>query len=42
MAAVHSAGDPLRIYPSAVQRKELLETILEEEAARRPLLPVIP
>ncbi|HEY0510696.1 MAG TPA: radical SAM protein [Thermoanaerobaculia bacterium] len=41
MAAVHSAGDPLRIYPSAVQRKELLETILEEEAARRPLLPII-
>jgi MoaA/NifB/PqqE/SkfB family radical SAM enzyme len=42
MAAVHSEGDPLRIYPSAVQRKELLETMLEEEAARRPLLPVIP
>jgi AdoMet-dependent heme synthase len=40
MAAVHSDGDPLRIYPSAVQRKELLEEVLEEEA-RRPLLPVI-
>ena len=40
MAAVHSDGDPLRIYPSAVQRKELLEVVLEEEA-RRPLLPVI-
>jgi mycofactocin biosynthetic radical S-adenosylmethionine protein MftC len=41
MAAVHSAGDPLRIYPSAVQRKDLLETVLGEEAARRNLLPVI-
>ncbi|MEA2602881.1 MAG: hypothetical protein QOF89_3873 [Acidobacteriota bacterium] len=41
MAAVQSEGDPLRIYPSAVQRKELLEAVLEEEAARRPLLPVI-
>jgi MoaA/NifB/PqqE/SkfB family radical SAM enzyme len=42
MAAVHSEGDPLRIYPSAVQRKELLEVLLEEEGKRRPLLPVIP
>jgi MoaA/NifB/PqqE/SkfB family radical SAM enzyme len=41
MAAVHSGGDPLRIYPSAVQRKELLETLLEDGAARGPLLPVI-
>jgi MoaA/NifB/PqqE/SkfB family radical SAM enzyme len=41
MAAVHSGGDPLSIYPSALQRKELLETVLEDEAARRPLLPVI-
>jgi hypothetical protein len=41
MAAVSSGGDPLRIYPSAVQRKELLEAVLEEEA-RRPVLPVIP
>jgi radical SAM protein with 4Fe4S-binding SPASM domain len=41
MAAVHSAGDPLRIYPSAVQRKDLLEKVLDEEASRRPLLPVI-
>jgi radical SAM protein with 4Fe4S-binding SPASM domain len=41
MAAIHSAGDPLRIYPSAVQRKDLLETVLGEEAARRNLLPVI-
>lgn len=41
MAAVSSGGDPLRIYPSAMQRKELLETVLEEEA-RRPVLPVIP
>ncbi len=42
MAAVSSGGDPLRIYPSAVQRKELLEEALEDGAARRPLLPVIP
>jgi mycofactocin biosynthetic radical S-adenosylmethionine protein MftC len=41
MASVHSGGDPLRIYPSALQRKELLESILEGEAARLPLLPVI-
>ncbi len=41
MAAVHSGGDPLRIYPSAVRRKELLEEVLSEEAARRPLLPVL-
>jgi hypothetical protein len=41
VAAVHSGGDPLRIYPSAVQRKELLEEVLSDEAARRPLLPVV-
>lgn len=41
MAAVHSGGDPLRLYPSAVERRELLETVLEEAAAGRPLLPVI-
>ncbi|MFY9824780.1 MAG: SPASM domain-containing protein, partial [Thermoanaerobaculia bacterium] len=41
MAAVHSGGDPLQVYASAVQRKELLEVVLEEEA-RRPLLPVLP
>ncbi|HEV7785514.1 MAG TPA: radical SAM protein [Thermoanaerobaculia bacterium] len=41
MASVHSGGDPLRIYPSALQRKELLETVLEAEATRGPLLPVI-
>jgi mycofactocin biosynthetic radical S-adenosylmethionine protein MftC len=40
MASVHSGGDPLQIYPSAFQRKELLEVVLDEEA-RRPLLPVI-
>ncbi len=40
MAAVHSGGDPLRIYPSAVQRKDAWETVLEEEA-KRSLLPVI-
>jgi MoaA/NifB/PqqE/SkfB family radical SAM enzyme len=41
MASVHSGGDPLRIYPSALQRKELLETVLEDEARRRPLLPLV-
>ena len=38
-AAAH-AGDPLAVYPAALQRKELLEQVLEEEA-RRPLLPVV-
>ncbi len=33
MAAVHS-GDPLQVYSSAVQRKELLEVILEEEGRK--------
>ena len=41
MAAIHSEGDPLQIYPSALQRKELWEEVLQEDA-RRPLLPVIP
>jgi len=41
MAAVHSGGDPLRIYPSAIQRKDAWEAVLEEEA-KRPLLPVVP
>jgi len=40
MASVHSDGDPLAIYPSAFQRKELLEVVLAEEA-KRPLLPII-
>ncbi|HEX4963944.1 MAG TPA: radical SAM protein [Thermoanaerobaculia bacterium] len=40
MASVLSGGDPLQVYSSAVQRKELLEEVLAEEA-RRPLLPVI-
>jgi MoaA/NifB/PqqE/SkfB family radical SAM enzyme len=34
MAAVHSGGDPLQVYASAVQRKELLEVVLEEEGRK--------
>ncbi|HYX26521.1 MAG TPA: radical SAM/SPASM domain-containing protein [Thermoanaerobaculia bacterium] len=39
-AAAHAGGDPLAVYPAALQRKELLEQVLAEEA-RRPLLPVV-
>lgn len=39
-AATHGDGDPLAVYPSALQRKELLEQVLEEEG-RRPLLPIL-
>lgn len=39
-AAAHGDGDPLAVYSSALQRKELLEQVLEEET-RRPLLPIL-
>jgi len=39
-AAAHGDGDPLAVYSSALQRKELLEQVLEEEV-QRPLLPVL-
>ncbi|MBW8875435.1 MAG: radical SAM protein [Acidobacteria bacterium] len=38
-AAAHT-GDPLAVYPAALQRRELLEQVLAAEA-RRPLLPVV-
>ncbi|MFL6261989.1 MAG: radical SAM/SPASM domain-containing protein [Thermoanaerobaculia bacterium] len=38
-AAAH-AGDPLALYPAAVQRREILEQVMGEEG-KRPLLPVV-
>lgn len=40
-SAVVNAGDPLRIYPSAVQRKEVLQEVMADEK-KRPLLPILP
>jgi MoaA/NifB/PqqE/SkfB family radical SAM enzyme len=34
------AGSPFQLYPAAVQRRELLEQVMAEEA-KKPLLPVI-
>ncbi|HEX9944549.1 MAG TPA: radical SAM/SPASM domain-containing protein [Thermoanaerobaculia bacterium] len=39
-SAAAQTGSPLKLYPAAIQRKELLERVMEEEA-RRPLLPVV-
>lgn len=39
-AAAHGEGDPLAVYSSALERKELLEQVLEEEG-RRSLLPIL-
>jgi len=39
-AAAHGAGDPLAVYSSALERKELLEQVMEEEI-QRPLLPIL-
>lgn len=33
-------GSPLELYPAAVQRKELLETVMAEE--KKPRLPILP
>lgn len=38
-AAAH-AGDPLRLYPAANRRRDLLQQVMAEEATR-PLLPVV-
>jgi hypothetical protein len=39
-SAASRAGSPLRVYDAALQRRELLEQVLAEEA-KRPLLPVV-
>lgn len=39
-SAAAQTGSPLRVYPVAAQRKELMEEVMAEEA-RRPLLPVV-
>lgn len=39
-AAVHG-DDPLRVYPAAVQRLEVLQEVLADEK-KRPLLPILP
>lgn len=40
-AAATLTGDPLQIYPGALQRKELMEEVLAEEK-KRVVLPVVP
>jgi radical SAM protein with 4Fe4S-binding SPASM domain len=39
-SAASQAGSPLRLYPAAEQRRELLEQVITEEA-ERPLLPIV-
>jgi MoaA/NifB/PqqE/SkfB family radical SAM enzyme len=39
--AAASAGDPLRMYPTAVQRMEVLQEAMAEEGKKKPLLPVV-
>jgi MoaA/NifB/PqqE/SkfB family radical SAM enzyme len=41
-SAAASAGDPLRIYPAAVQRMEVLQEVMAAEKKKRPLLPILP
>jgi MoaA/NifB/PqqE/SkfB family radical SAM enzyme len=36
-----SHGGPLELYPAAVQRRELLETVIGEEEKRPPRLPIV-
>jgi MoaA/NifB/PqqE/SkfB family radical SAM enzyme len=38
-SAATQTGSPLALYPAAVQRRELLEQVMEEE--KRPLLPIV-
>jgi len=40
-SAASQAGSPLRLYPAAQQRRELLEQVIVEEAERPPLLPIV-
>ena len=40
-SAAVQAGDPLRVYPSAIQRMELLQEVMADEK-KRPLLPILP
>ncbi len=40
-SAAIQAGSPFELYPAAVQRRELLEQVMEEESGKRPLLPVV-
>jgi AdoMet-dependent heme synthase len=39
-SAAGQTGSPLKLYPAAEQRRELLEQVIQEEAGR-PLLPVV-
>ncbi|HYO15778.1 MAG TPA: radical SAM protein [Thermoanaerobaculia bacterium] len=39
--AATSAGDPLRMYPTALQRMEVLEETIAEEGKKKPLLPIV-
>ncbi|HKV11537.1 MAG TPA: radical SAM protein [Thermoanaerobaculia bacterium] len=40
-SAAMSMGDPLRVYPGAVQRMEVLQEVMAD-GKKRPLLPVLP
>jgi MoaA/NifB/PqqE/SkfB family radical SAM enzyme len=41
-SAAVQTGSPLALYPAAVQRRELLERVMAEEAGeKRPLLPIV-
>lgn len=40
-SAAVQAGDPLRVYPAAVQRLEVLQEVMADEK-KRPLLPILP
>ncbi|HSF43183.1 MAG TPA: radical SAM protein [Thermoanaerobaculia bacterium] len=40
-SAAVQGGDPLRVYPSAIQRMELLQEAMADEK-KRPLLPILP
>jgi mycofactocin biosynthetic radical S-adenosylmethionine protein MftC len=40
-SAAAQAGDPLQVYPSAIQRMELLQEVMADEK-KRPLLPILP
>lgn len=39
--AAVAAGDPLRMYPTAVQRMEVLQETMAREGKKKPLLPIV-
>jgi mycofactocin biosynthetic radical S-adenosylmethionine protein MftC len=39
--AAAAAGDPLRMYPTAVQRMEVLQETMAAEGKKKPLLPIV-